>query len=140
MSSPDHALKDAALVAVGPTWFMAFSSVDAHGTWRIGIEHSSDLRTWSALTFMPHDPSIEGEASPDVVREPNGPLVITYQSFVHDVHGGQAKLYYRTTSDFVHFSPPHLLLRPLLGAPTDRLIDAASCGHRPVCCSGSRPA
>jgi hypothetical protein len=125
VASADHALKDAALVAVNGTWFMAFSTVDTHGTWRIGIEHSSDLHTWSPMTFMPHDPAVEGEASPDVVRAPDGQFVITYQSFVHDVGRGLAKLYYRTTSDFVHFSSARQLLRPLFTAPSARVIDAA---------------
>ena len=125
VTSGDHAVKDAALVALDSTWFAAFSAVDAHGTWRIGLEHSTNLRTWSALTFMPHDTSVEGEASPDVVRAPGGLLVITYQSFVHDARGSLAKLYYRTTSDFVHFSPAHRLLRPIFAAPADRLIDPA---------------
>jgi len=125
VKSGDHAVKDAALVAVNGTWFAAFSAVDARGVWRIGIEHSTNLRTWSALTFMPHDTAVEGEASPDVVRAPSGDLVITYQSFVHDVDGGLAKLYYRTTSDFVHFSRAHQLLRPVFTGRSDRLIDPA---------------
>jgi hypothetical protein len=125
VQSADHAVKDPALVAVNGKWFAAFSSVDAKGTWRIGIEHSSDLVTWSAMTFMPHDPAIEGEASPDIVRASDGKFVITYQSFVHDVRGGLAKLYYRTTSDFVHFSAEHRLLEPLFSLPSDRLIDPA---------------
>jgi hypothetical protein len=124
VSSADHAVKDAALVAVDGTWFTAFSAVDAEGVWRVGIEHSSDLRTWSPMTFMPHDADVEGEASPDVVRAPDT-FVVTYQSFVHDVHGGLAKLYYRTTTDFAHFSPARPLLQPELTAPTDRVIDAA---------------
>jgi hypothetical protein len=74
---------------------------------------------------MPHDTAVEGEASPDVARAPDGTFVVTYQSFVHDVGGGLAKLYYRTTTDFAHFSPPHQLLKPELTAPTDRVIDAA---------------
>ena len=123
--SADHAVKDAALVAVNGMWFAAFSAVDAHGTWRVGIEHSRDLRGWSSMTFMPHDATVEGEASPDVVRAPDGRLVITYQSFVHDGRGGLAKLYYRTTSDFVHFSAPHQLLRPVFTSEADRLIDPA---------------
>src|SRR5262249_46517873 len=80
-----------------------------------------DLRAWSPMTFMPHDAAVEGEASPDVVRAPGGKLVITYQSFVHDVHGGLAKLYYRTTADFVHFSAPRQRLRPVFTASTARL-------------------
>jgi hypothetical protein len=74
---------------------------------------------------MPHDDAIEGEASPDVVRAPDGTLVVTYQSFVHDVRGGLPKLYYRTTTDFAHFSPAHPLSVPELAAPADRLIDPA---------------
>jgi hypothetical protein len=123
--SADHALKDPALVAVNGRWVAAFSTVDAEGRWRIGIEHSPDLVTWSSMTFMTHDCAVDGEASPDVVRAPDGQFVITYQSFVHDVDGGLAKLYYRTTADFIHFSPPHFLLRPLFGGRSDRLIDAA---------------
>jgi hypothetical protein len=125
VSAVDHTVKDAALVAADGTWFTAFSAVDTKGVWRIGIEHSTNLRGWSPMTFMPHDAAVEGEASPDVVRAPDGKFVITYQSFVHDVRGGLAKLYYRTTTDFTHFSPAHQLLRPVLTAPTDRVIDAA---------------
>jgi hypothetical protein len=125
VTSVDHAVKDPALVAVNGSWVLACSAVDATGHWRIGIEHSADLVTWSSMTFMPHDPAVEGEASPDVVRAPDGRSVITFQSFVHDVDGGLAKLYYRTTADFVHFSPARPLGRPLFTAPSDRLIDAA---------------
>ena len=125
MTSVDHTVKDAALVAVNGEWFSAFSAVDTAGRWRVGIEHSADLSTWSRLAFMPHDAAVEGEASPDVVRAPDGRLVITYQSFVHDAKGGLAKLYYRTTADFVHFSAPHPLLQPHLDRPSDRLIDPA---------------
>jgi hypothetical protein len=112
-------------VAVRGTWFSLFSQVDARGTWRVGVEHSSDLRTWSATTTLPHDPSVEGEASPDVVRAPDGRYVVTYQSYPHDVHGGLSKLYYRITTDFVHFSPPRPLGLPLHDAPGDRMIDPA---------------
>ena len=50
---------------------------------------------------------------------------MTYQSFPNDVHGGMSKLYYRTTSDFVHFSGAQPLGLPLHDAPGDRMIDAA---------------
>ena len=125
VSSPDHTVKDAALVAVNGQWVAVFSAVDREGTWRIGIEHSKDLRQWSSMTFMPHDPSIEGEASPDVTSAPDGTFTVTYQSFVHDRRGGLAKLYARTTRDFVHFSPSQLLLQPLFRTPSNRVIDAA---------------
>lgn len=125
ISSPDHAVKDAALVAVGARWFALFSAVDARGTWRVGIEHSTDLRTWSSMTTLPHDPRIEGEASPDVVLAPDGRYVVTYQSLRHDVNGGLSKLYYVTTTDFTHFSAPKRLGLPLHNAPGDRMIDPA---------------
>ena len=128
ISSPDHALKDPALVAAPSplfAWYMLFSVVDTHGTWRVGIEHSTDLRTWSPMTLLPHDPAVEGEASPDVTLAPDGQYVVTYQSFPHDVHGGMSKLYYRTTTDFAHFSPARPLGLPLHQAPGDRMIDAA---------------
>ena len=77
------------------------------------------------LHDLPHDPDVQGEASPDVVRAPDGRYVVTYQSFPHDVRGGLSKLYYRTTTDFVHFGPARPLGLPLHQAPGDRMIDPA---------------
>ena len=113
LQSVDHAVKDAALVAVDGQWVSAFSALDGHGTWRIGIEHSANLETWSSMTFLPHDPAVEGEASPDVVRAPDGTFVITYQSFVHDVQGGPRSSTTGLPPTLVHFSRDDLLLRPL---------------------------
>jgi len=121
----DHAIKDPALVAIGGAWVALFSEVDTHGTWRVGIARSRDLTSWSAPTTLPHDAATEGEASPDVVHAPDGTFVVTYQSFVRDRAGGQAKLYARTTRDFTTFSRPIRLLANVLDAPTDRLIDPA---------------
>jgi hypothetical protein len=122
---PDRATKDPAVVWAGGQWQALFSSVGGDGRWRLGSSTSPDLIHWSPLATVPHDPSVEGEASPDVVRAPDGTWVITYQSFVHDVGGGEAKLYYRTTSDFRMFSAPHPLGRELHPAGTDRMIDGA---------------
>jgi hypothetical protein len=122
---PEHAVKDPALVAVNGGWVLLFSQVDTHGSWRVGIARSHDLTEWTAAPALPRDPTTEGEASPDVVREPNGTFVVTYQSFVHDRAGGQAKLYARTTTDFTTFSAPIRLLANVLAAPADRLIDPA---------------
>jgi hypothetical protein len=121
----EHAVKDPALVAVGGEWVALFSQVDAHGQWRVGIARSRDLVTWSSRSTLPHDPATEGEASPDVVTEPDGTFVVTYQSFVHDRAGGQSKLYARTTTDFRTFSAPIRLLANVLNTPADRLIDPA---------------
>ncbi len=122
---PGTAVKDPALVAFDGGWVALYSEVDAQGTWRIGIAHSTDLTAWTAFTTMPHDPATQGEASPDVVRDPSGQYVVTYQSFPHDRAGGEAKLYARTTADFRTFSPPIRLAATLDAAPDDRLIDAA---------------
>ena len=125
LSDATHAVKDPALVQTNGRWYALFSRVDAGGQWRIGIATSADLRQWSAISTMPHDASVEGEASPDVVRAPGNAFVVTYQSFVHDRTGALAKLYYRTTADFVHFSDPRPLGHELHPAANDRMIDAA---------------
>jgi hypothetical protein len=125
LSSADHAVKDPALVATDGGWVMLYSQVDRAGTWRVGIARSRDLRVWSDLATMPHDPATSGEASPDVTRSPNGEFVVTYQSFRSDRAGTQAKLYARTTTDFRTFSAPARLAANLHNGPDDRLIDAA---------------
>jgi hypothetical protein len=122
---PDHAVKDPALIAFRGGWVLLFSRVDTKGAWRVGIARSRDLVSWSPATTLPRDPGTEGEASPDVVRAPDGTFVVTYQSFVHDRGGAQAKLYARTTTDFEQFSPPIRLLANRLNQPADRLIDPA---------------
>jgi hypothetical protein len=75
--------------------------------------------------MMPRDPNTEGEASPDVVRAKDGTFVVTYQSFLHDRAGAQAKIYARTSSDLRTFSAPIRLLENVHTAPSDRVIDAA---------------
>ncbi len=122
---PDRATKDPAVVWANGRWQALFSSVGTDGLWRLGAATSPDLIHWSPLVTVAHDPSVEGEASPDVVQAPDGTWVITYQSFVHDVAGGEAKLYYRTTPDFRTFSPARPLGRELHPGAADRMIDAA---------------
>jgi hypothetical protein len=125
LTSSQYAVKDPALVFAGGAWHALFSAVDRRGTWRIGLATSTDLQHWSPISIMPHDAAVEGEASPDVVRAPDGKWVVTYQSFVHDRAGAAPKLYYRTTDDFTHYSDARPLGRELHPAATDRMIDAA---------------
>ncbi|HET9729883.1 MAG TPA: hypothetical protein VFR41_10705 [Acidimicrobiia bacterium] len=125
LSSADAAVKDPALVAFDGGWVVLYSRVDRAGVWRIGIARSRDLRTWSDITTMPHDPTVEGEASPDVTRRPDGAYVVTYQSSRHDRAGALSKVYARTTSDFRSFSAPIRLAANLHNGRDDRLIDAA---------------
>lgn len=122
---PARAVKDPALVWSHGRWVALFSSVDTRGRWRIGITTSSDLQRWSRLRFLPHDVRVEGEASPDVVRSPDGDFVVTFQSFVHDVDGGEAKLWYRTTRDFRQFSRARRLAFEVHPGSADRVIDPA---------------
>ncbi len=120
-----RATKDPAIVFADGRWRALFSSIGADGAWRIGITTSRDMRHWSRLRFVPHDPRVGGEASPDVVRAPDGRWVVTFQSSPHDVDGGESKLYYRTTTDFEHFSPARPLAHELHPTAGDRMIDAA---------------
>ncbi len=122
---PDRAVKDPALMWSGTEWVAIFSQVGTDRRWSLGVATSPDLRAWSAPTTVPHDASVDGDASPDVVRAPDGTFVVTDQSFVHDVGGTEAKLYYRTTRDLRTFSPPRPLARSLHPGPADRMIDAA---------------
>ena len=121
----DHGAKDPALVQTSGRWHALFSWVDAAGHWSIGVTSSGDLRHWSTTKAMPHDPSIEGEASPDVVRAPDGTWVVTYQSFPHDVAGSAPKLYFRTTADFRTFSAQKPLALDVHPGVTERVIDGA---------------
>ena len=125
LAYPDRALKDPALIWSDHQWVALFSQIGGDAHWTLGMATSADLRHWSPPTTLPHDPTVEGDASPDVVPAPDGTYVVTDQSFVHDVAGGQAKLYYRTTRDFRAFSAPHPLAHTLHPGPADRMIDAA---------------
>ena len=125
LSAPDHVVKDQAVVSSAGRWHAVFSYEDHDGVWRIGLRSSSDLWHWSKTTVMPHDANIAGEASPDVERAPNGQFVVAYQSFTTDRDGARPKLYYRTTHDFIRFSPPRRLAANLFPEAGERLIDPA---------------
>ncbi len=125
LTAPDLALKDPAIVWANGRWWALTSSVTATGRWRVGIASSVDLRHWSPIGSLPHNPAVEGEASPDVAPAPDGTFVVTYQSFVHDVGAAEPKLYYRITRDFVTFSPAHPLGLELHPSAADRMIDPA---------------
>ncbi len=125
LASPTLAVKDPALVSYAGRWYALFSQVDARGRWRIGITSSPDLRHWSRFTTMPHDPSVAGEASPDVERRPGGGFVVTYQSLPRNGGSAAARLSYRLTSDLRTFTPARPLGRDLHPGPAGRMIDAA---------------
>jgi hypothetical protein len=129
LSYPRAGVKDQAIVWTGGRWHMLFSYVTndpgAPGgvRWDIGAATSRDLTHWSAPSLWAPQPG--GEASPDIVRSPSGLFVATYDSPPGESGPGQAKLFYRTSSDLVHWSAPNPLAPTLHPAPSDRLIDAA---------------
>ena len=141
VTSADHAVKDAALVAVGGNW------VDRVQRGR-RARHVADRDRaldrpahWSPMTFMPHDPAVEGEASPDVVRRARRPV----RDHVPVVRARRAR---RPGQALL---PHHLRLRALLARapappaavhrsvrPPDRRRARVDAGR--ARCSGSRPA
>ena len=129
LSYPDAGAKDEALVWSDGRWHMLFSYLtdDASSPggvrWSIATATSTDLAHWSAPAVWPAQPGTLGVASPDIVRDPSGRFVVTYQS--DPPATGQDKIYYRTSTDLVHWSAPAALAPTLAPGATDRQIDAA---------------
>ncbi|HLI75139.1 MAG TPA: hypothetical protein VKU86_14780, partial [Acidimicrobiales bacterium] len=131
LSDPNAGEKDQALVWAFGQWHMLFSyvthDVPVAGAehWNIATAASPDLVHWSPPVPWPAQSGVAGVASPDIVRAPSGAFVATYDSGPGETNGGQAKLYYRTSSDLVTWSAPSLLAPELHPQPGDRLIDPA---------------
>jgi hypothetical protein len=125
----DAAVKDQALIWANGTWHMLFSYVTNDTTvpgqehWGIATAQSTDLRHWSPAAPWTEQPG--GMASPDVVRSPSGTFVSTYDSPPGENGPTQAKLYYRTSADLVHWSAPQPLAPNLYPSPAVRMIDPA---------------
>jgi hypothetical protein len=126
-------VKDEAVVADGPTWHLLFSYVTDDASlpggvrWDIAGATSPDMAHWSQLSVWPHQPGVLGVASPDVVRDPTGNYLVTYQSDPGSsgAGGAQDRLFYRTSRDLETWSPPHPLAASLAPQPSDRMIDGA---------------
>jgi hypothetical protein len=133
LSEPSGGAKDEALVWTGGRWHMVFSYVtsDPAGpggiTWNVATATSRDLRRWSTVVPWPAQPGVLGAASPDVVRDPTGGFVVTYQSDPGAAapSDAQSRLYYRTSPDLEHWSSPHPLAPSLAPSAGDRMIDGA---------------
>lgn len=129
LSYPDAGAKDEALIWAGGRWHMLFSymthdsSVPGGVRWNVATATSPDLVHWSAPSPWPRQAGVLGVASPDIVRDPAGTYVVTFQS--NPSTGGQDKLYYRTSPDLVHWSAAHPLAHQLAPSPGDRQIDGA---------------
>ena len=131
LSDPAAGEKDQALVWAFGQWHMLFSyvtndvPVSGGEHWDIAVASSPDLVHWTSPQPWPPQPGAVGVASPDVVRAPSGTFVATYDSGPGETGGGQARLYYRTSADLVHWSDPSPLAPGLHRSPGDRLIDPA---------------
>ena len=133
LSDASGGVKDEALTWAGGRWHMLFSYVTADASlpdgvlWQIATATSPDLLHWSPVTPWPDQSGVLGVASPDVVRDPSGRFVVTYQSDpgASDPAGTQARLYYRTSPDLTSWSTPHPLAWSLAPSPPDRMIDGA---------------
>lgn len=121
----DVAVKDAFCVRRGDTWFLGYSHItETPFRFRLGFSRTKDF-----ITFE-HGPTIDQEevgglASPDVVTWIDGSHVMTYNSHTRDVGTDANKLYWRSSSDLVTWSPPHRFHVEGADAAEDRLIDAA---------------
>lgn len=131
LSEPTAGVKDQALVWANGQWHMLFSyvtnDVPTKGAedWNVASATSPDLVQWSVPSPWPIQAGVNGVASPDIVRNPSGTFVVTYDSNPDVVDGAQSKLYYRTSNDLVQWSAPEPLALSLHPAPGDRMIDAA---------------
>jgi hypothetical protein len=116
LSYPANGVKDQALQRSGGSWHMLFSELSSthtapHVHWDVAIAHSRDLRHWSEPTVI-----ATNAASPDIVRDPAGRFVVTYQTT-----SGQLEYRISTSSALSVWSPAHPLAHGLAG----RMIDAA---------------
>ena len=130
LSYPDASVKDQALVWANGKWRMFFSyikpDVPTPGGehWSIAWATSADLTHCSAPIVWSDQIGTLGVASPDLVRSPAGVYVATYESNPGDV-AGQDKVYYRTSTDLVNWSPARDLAPSVAPAPGQRMIDPA---------------
>jgi hypothetical protein len=125
--------KDEAVLWTGDRWHMLFSYLTADPSlpggvsWNIATATSPDLSHWSAADPWPHQLGTLGVASPDIVRDPGGQYLVTYQSDPGetDPPGRQDRLYYRMSKDLRIWSAPLPLAPTLAPLPGDRMIDGA---------------
>jgi hypothetical protein len=131
LSSPSAGEKDQVMVWFDGKWRMIFSyvrddpSIPGGVYWDIATSSSADMKSWSTPEPWPSQPGTFGVAAPQIVQDPQGDFVVTYQSDPGQTDGAQDRLYYRTTSDFVTWSAPHPLAQSLATKPGDRMIDGS---------------
>jgi len=115
LSYPGRGVKDQALQWSGGSWHMLFSDMTAtraapHVRFDVAVATSADLVHWSAPHVIASD-----AASPDIVRDPAGAFVVTYQT----PRGLEYRISRSASLDV--WSGPHALAHGLAG----RMIDGA---------------
>ncbi len=131
LSSPSAGEKDQVMVWSGGKWHMIFSyvrddpSIPGGVYWDIATSSSTDMKSWTPPEPWTSQPGALGVAAPQIVRDPQGEFVVIYQSDPGQTNGAQDRLYFRTTTDFVTWSPPHPLAQSLAPKPGDRMIDGS---------------
>jgi hypothetical protein len=126
LSWPDQGVKDQALQWSGGAWHMLYSDMTnaaaaPHVRFDVAVSSSSNLVHWT----QPHVIATDA-ASPDLVRDPAGQFVVTYQSQSpqYGDHPYTAdQLFYRVSrgDGLNQWSPAHALAPHLAG----RMIDGA---------------
>jgi len=116
LSYADHGVKDQALQWSDGQWHMLFSELSTtprapHYRYDVASATSPDLVHWSRPHVIERD-----AASPDLVRDPQGRFVMTYQTFA-----GQLRYRIATSAALSAWSPAHALAPHLAG----RMIDGA---------------
>ncbi|HVA06603.1 MAG TPA: hypothetical protein VNG12_07695 [Acidimicrobiales bacterium] len=116
-----HGVKDQALQWSGGEWHMLFSELTAtpvapHVHWNVAVAHSRDLVHWTAPSVV-----ARGAASPDIVRDPAGRFIVTYQTMAGAADTDQLVYRVATNGSLAHWSNAH----PLAHGLASRMIDAA---------------
>jgi hypothetical protein len=133
LAEADGGVKDQAIVWAAGRWHLVFSyvrddpSLPGGIRWDIATATSTDMVHWSAVDRWPAQPGVTGVASPDIVRQPSGSYLVTYQSDPGSAppSAAKARLFFRTSTDLRHWSHPHPLAQSLAPASADRMIDGA---------------
>jgi hypothetical protein len=133
LSEASGGVKDQAIVWAGGRWHLVFSYVTDDASlpggvrWDIATATSTDLVRWSTVDPWPAQHGVSGVASPDLVRQPSGSYLVTYQSDPGAARPSveKARLYFRTSTDLTHWSPPHPLAQTLAPTSAERMIDGA---------------
>jgi len=131
VSSSSAGEKDQVMTWFHGRWYLIFSylrdepSGPGGVSWDIATSSSTNMSSWTPPDPWPAQRGVLGVAAPQLVRDPQGKFVVTYQSDPGQRNGGQDRLYYRTSGNFVTWSDPHPLAHSLAPDPGDRMIDGS---------------